>query len=63
MDRTELLNAMRVIKDHCSTIQLDSEVDFVGTCNDKCPIGEECALYLESEVLPEDWNLDGGNND
>lgn len=58
--REELLQAMRVINGHCKTIPYDEERPFT-TCNERCPIGEECALYLETDYLPEEWDLEDGD--
>lgn len=46
-DRVELLNAMRVIKEHCTVI-----------CND-CPIKEECRDCFN--YAPISWDLEGDN--
>lgn len=61
--REELLRAMKVIKNHCKTIEYSEERPFT-SCHEICPLSEECSLYLEHDVLPEDWDLeDGETND
>ena len=60
--KQELLNAMKVIKEHCKTIQPNLDEHFLTSCNEMCPIGEKCELYLETDYLPEEWDLEEGEH-
>lgn len=56
-NRKELIEAMRVLKNHCKTIGVE-QLEKHQCCNEVCPIGKECELFIESDALPEDWNLE-----
>lgn len=47
MERTELINAMRMIKDHCENLESCQECEIRNLCDDNFPIE------------PYTWDLDG----
>lgn len=51
-DRTELLNALSLVKNHCSQIR-----DCEG-----CIIYKECRCHLSVEQAPFEWKLEGGDS-
>jgi len=66
--KQELLNAMKVIKEHCKSVQLQ-DYEYVNfSCVDICPIGEFCEHCIGNNQMPEDWDLsdlekDGGESE
>jgi len=52
MEKQELLNAMRLLQDHC-----EATID----CS-LCPIADECQNNFDG-VIPYDWQLEGASTE
>lgn len=53
MTRKELLDALKVIKDHCKETSLEC------CTKDRCTIAHTCGLYLvNGRTTPEDWEVE-----
>lgn len=62
---SKLIEALKVIKEHCESVEFPFDIYLNGTCVDKCPIGEFCIKNFNCDFTPEDWDLsdlekDGG---
>lgn len=53
MDRQDLMNALRLVGDYCSSVQQHDE--YIHICNG-CLIYDECDKNFK--ITPEDWDLD-----